>query len=92
MTAKYFCDCCGKEITGENKVFTSAELRGGTTTRLRLLEPKSKMIVEVTTGIQKDDSQNYNTGDWCKYCIIDTINLADDRVRAFEKVNVAFSL
>lgn len=72
---KHFCDCCGEEITDRNKA------TGGSVGRIgcyvRSSNAASELFVEVITA--KDKASN--TGDFCKYCIIDAINSLDDRTR-----------
>ena len=72
-----FCDVCDNELTSKN------EIAGGTG-RLQRLSHESapgkagKVMFEVTTGIANG---TWNSGDFCKYCVIDAINKLDDRPR-----------
>ena len=67
---KVYCDICNVEITDKNKA------KGGPSQTIERLGIRLKEItIEVITGTDS----NYNTGDFCKYCIIDRIKLLDDR-------------
>lgn len=76
MSAKYFCDMCGNELVeGKNKVPKGAEQNfrlQGKYCRRRL-DPT--LSFEIMTG----RGNLMNSGDWCKYCIIDAVNSLDDR-------------
>lgn len=75
---KYFCDLCGTEINDQNQP------RGGDApSRLGVekVDPKNpgRMFqIEVITAI----NSCWDNGEFCKYCIIDMINEADDRPRS----------
>ena len=65
---KRFCDFCGAEITNKNWV--------GDTGRFKAkIGKKGTLHVEVKTGFNRI----MNEGDFCKYCVIDAVNGADDR-------------
>lgn len=70
---KHFCDVCDNELTEENRI-------KGEKGRLRSERerPGQRIMVEVTAGL----SGSWNAGDFCKYCVIDAINMLDDRPRA----------
>ena len=70
---KHFCDVCGNELTDENCVPHDA----GRPHRLRY--DKSTLMFEITTGLKG----TWNSGDFCKYCVIDAINKLDDRPRIY---------
>ena len=75
-----FCDCCGAEITESNTTHspTSQNALGRLKTTVRSkhgVEPQCKLTVEVI--ISKDHCGN--AGDFCKYCILDALLVADDR-------------
>ena len=70
---KRYCDCCEAEILKYNQVDNknhrlTAEIRKSNNTLFK---------VEVITALDT----KWNKGDFCKYCIIDAINKADDRPR-----------
>jgi len=69
---KYFCDCCGVEITQENKL---PEGRMKTAVYAKDVKLKTQMTVEVITGL----NEVYNTGDFCKHCVLDALKDLDDR-------------
>ena len=73
-----FCDICDNELTEHNSV------KGGTGRLQRLCHTshpihKSSLMFEITTGII---GGAWNSGDFCKYCVIDAINELDDRTKA----------
>lgn len=70
-----FCDSCNEEIT------SSRECTGGTIGRLgaKLKGTSGKPALDVEVIVFKDGTSN--TGDWCKYCVIDALNRYDDRPR-----------
>ena len=70
---KHFCDVCENELTDENCVPHDA----GRLHRLR--HDKSTLMFEITTGLKG----TWNSGDFCKYCVIDAINKLDDRPRIY---------
>lgn len=65
MSAKWFCDCCGIELTSENKCYSEGK------TRLQKIQKDSSKYpsIEIITG----KGSTWNAGDWCRYCVIDTI-------------------
>ena len=73
-----FCDVCDNELTDENSI-------SGAKGRLQRLCNESfpgidtEVMFEVTTG----HKGTWNSGDFCKYCVIDAINKLDDRPRAY---------
>ena len=73
-----FCDVCDNELTDENSIVGAAG-------RLQRLSNDStpggagKLMFEVITGTV---GGTWNSGDFCKYCVIDAINKLDDRGRA----------
>lgn len=83
---KTFCDRCGDELTSANRCAprNTAGFQLSHSGRLGLRSSRSSdthdntMMVEVITG--KGDT--WNTGDWCKYCVISAVNELDDRPRA----------
>lgn len=71
VSAKFFCDFCGQEITDLNRIKGSR--LSGSVVALQGF----KLGFEV---IHAKDSVS-NAGDWCKYCIIYAIKSLDDRPR-----------
>lgn len=69
---KRYCDCCGAEIDAHNKV-------DGDHSRLtgEVRKPGGPVMLRVAVITAKDNT--WNDGDFCKYCVIDAINRADDR-------------
>lgn len=67
---KRFCDICGDELTNVN---TPKDLTGRIKTKLSGKD--AELGVEVI--VYKDGTSN--TGDFCTYCILRAVNLADDR-------------
>jgi len=69
---KRYCDCCGDEITDANRI-------DGDNHRLQgeIRKPGGPVMLRVQVITAKDSS--WNDGDFCKYCVIDAINKADDR-------------
>lgn len=72
---KRFCDCCGDEIVDSNRIDPSYNNRFSA--GIKKHEDGAVLTVEVVTA--KDAT--WNAGDFCKYCIIDAVNEADDRPR-----------
>jgi len=75
---RYYCDGCGEEITAKNEcagagVNTHTE-RLGTT----IVTKRGKVLlgIEVLTSADK----TWNSGNWCKYCVLDALYMLDDRV------------
>jgi hypothetical protein len=69
---KRYCDCCGDEITDRNKLCGGRSRLTG-----EIHNRKSHMVLRVEVIVAKDNT--WNDGDFCKYCVIDAIMLADDR-------------
>jgi hypothetical protein len=65
MSVKYFCDQCGFKLTDENSIGAD-----------RLKSRYKNLQFEVMMG---PVSGPWNSGDWCKYCIIDAVKSCDDR-------------
>ena len=73
---KTYCDSCDSEITDKNKI-------GGENFRLRgVIHRKGKSVMEVE--VVTSNGYTWNSGDFCKYCVIDAVNQADDRPRHVE--------
>ena len=72
---KRFCDCCGNEILKANEV--SADDNA-----LQRLESNyhDTLFLEIRTGTNKNGNIVFDTGDFCKHCIIDAVKSLDDRV------------
>ncbi len=69
-----YCDCCGEEITDTNRIrFDHERLRG----EIRSKRGHVLLRVEVITAM----NGTWNAGDFCKYCVLDALYAADDRVR-----------
>ena len=66
-----YCDCCGVEIDDDNRINAASHRLQGE------IEKAGKVLlrVEAITG----GNDTWNKGDFCKYCVIDAINSADDR-------------
>ena len=70
---RYFCDCCGDEIKRDTKNRNplgrlTAELkRGSSVLRVEVIESKN--------GTSND-------GEFCRYCVLDALQLLDDRPKA----------
>lgn len=73
-----FCDCCGAEIKDRNAVSDRTGERLLATLRNKLNPAAEPLQVEVITA----QGSSWNSGQFCKYCVIDAINQADDRPRA----------
>ena len=73
-----FCDCCGTQLTDANK------LEGG----WRVIAEYRGICVEVMAGRLKDGTHVMNSGDLCKYCIIDAVKSVDDRPQISGRVGV----
>ncbi len=69
---KKFCDFCGVEIYDQNKFYPESSI----TSELRLPNGKPKAV---SVKISDVTPVHY---DICKYCIFDTIEKADDRLKA----------
>ncbi len=70
---KLYCDCCGVNITDKNKIgwgkdSLSAEIK---------TRKGSAFILRVIIG----EGNSWESADFCKYCVIDALNKADDRVK-----------
>lgn len=74
-----FCDCCSAEITDANRIDGEHHRL---TARLKRKSGVATLSVEV---ICAHDS-TWNAGDFCKHCVIDAINEADDRPRHADAV------
>lgn len=70
---KFYCDICECEITDENKV--DNRLSGKMDSRKK---KANEICFEITTGL----NNIWNSGHFCKYCVIDAIRTLDDRPRA----------
>lgn len=70
-----FCDVCDKELTSENAV-TEEKTRLTSETHPNA---GGLLMFEVITG----QNGTWNSGDFCKYCVIDAINKLDDRPRVY---------
>lgn len=72
---KHYCDQCGAEITEANECkqhfYTFEDGSGRLGGRLGVLG------FSITTG--NADTRTWNSGDWCKYCVIDAVKSLDDR-------------
>lgn len=66
MSAKYFCDQCGVELTNRNRANPDGDRMAAEIGHL-----KATVLV----------SQNgvANAGDYCKYCVLDALYKLDDR-------------
>lgn len=72
---RQYCDCCDAEITDKNKIDdTNFRLTGE-------IKRKGSIMLSVEVITSKD--KTWNDGDFCKYCIIDAINEADDRPKEY---------
>lgn len=71
---KIFCDGCGKELCAENRPANGADrlTHGERYGRSRAVHG---LMFEIITGKDGD----WNTGDWCKYCILSAVAELDCR-------------
>ncbi len=72
-----YCDCCGDEITDKNVINASSHIG-----RLRssLEGERGTLVIEVMVGI----GSTWNAGDFCKYCVLDALYKADNRIKRAE--------
>jgi hypothetical protein len=75
---KVFCDICAAEITGDPRMISSTSGRLVVERRAAHGSNHNYFRFEVMVGTDGVANQ----GDFCKYCIIDSIASADDRPRA----------
>ena len=73
---KTYCDCCEELINDSNIINGNHERLTGQIVKSNRVALK----VEVITA----EGSTWNSGDFCKYCVIDAINEADDRPSAGE--------
>jgi len=73
---KAFCDICGVEIDKTNSCTHPFNRINA-----RLSRGSQTLGVEVITKL----NDTYNKGDFCKYCVIDAVNKADDRHKKSEE-------
>ena len=66
---KLFCDCCGEQITSKNTMDGNYEFEK------KALIGDLELEVRIITGINGDG----DAGDFCKYCVVDTLKQLDDR-------------
>lgn len=71
MSIKRFCDQCFTEMTEKNTPFGTGQVSG------RLSASIGHLGVEVIQSQNKTS----NSGDYCKYCILDALYKLDDRPR-----------
>lgn len=69
-----FCDCCGAELEAKNLIDGHINRLGGV---VRDKLGAVALKVEVITA----ESSTWNKGDFCKYCVLDALYNADDRVK-----------
>lgn len=69
-----FCDVCENELTKYNAILSNNGRMSTTAGGGR----DQALHIEVTTGLQGI----WNTGDFCKYCVIDAVLKLDDRPTA----------
>lgn len=74
MSVRYFCDCCGNEITDANRIESDKGRLFGIL-RSKVKGQTEPLQVEVTTAL----GSTWNAGHFCKYCVIDAVNSKDDR-------------
>jgi len=75
-----FCDNCGKEITESTKINT-------TTLDRSVLEVRFVHKVYWNTKVLQGEA----VVDICKYCLIDSVNLTDDRAQPDQQTPLGFS-
>jgi len=75
---KYFCDCCGEEITNINATYID-NYASISLSRVRGNYKNKDMTLnfEIMTGL----NGMQNLGHFCKYCVIDAVNSVDDRIK-----------
>lgn len=69
---KHYCDICGQEITAktkkpDNQMF--GEIKSGC----------GLPSLTIQVGVYEIDPRGDEDADVCKYCIIDAVNMVDDR-------------
>lgn len=70
MAIKYFCDVCSNEIEGPMSEAAETEF----------IQLRSDQAVKLTVSAQMvNDKGSHISWDICKYCVIDAMNLLDDR-------------
>lgn len=69
---KTYCDYCEREIDDSNKVGEIDHLHRLSTT---LEKGALKLKIQVVTG----SNTSWNSGDFCKYCVLDALYTLDDR-------------
>ena len=77
---KYFCDLCEKEITAANK----SNSDNGRVTASKKVKRHEVGMVELGVEVIVSLNGTHNDGVFCKYCIIDAVNNADDRPRCVD--------
>ena len=75
---KRYCDHCEDEIVGANRI------DGGVFRLQAAIKKKGRTLFNVAVTTTEDS--RWDEGDFCKYCVIDAINKADDRPN-FEPIN-----
>lgn len=78
MSAKYFCDFCDAELTDANRC-------SGATDGIRLggeRQARGSMQTRISVEVMTARNGVWNSGDFCKYCVIDAVNSLDDRPRS----------
>jgi hypothetical protein len=87
---KHFCDLCHAELTPENMVSLAEGEGAPRLTATHEVQhrgnfPKTEKV-KLTVQCMTSMNGTSNKGIFCKYCIIDTINKADDRPREDRRV------
>lgn len=80
---KTCCDACGKELTSRNLPSGGFMVKSRLGAELRTSDGRV-FHFEVIGAVGKcanDVGKCANDGDFCKYCILDALNSADDRPR-----------
>lgn len=72
---KHFCDQCGVEITEINECKQHCAIFADGSSRLGGRD--RALGFAVMTG--NADTKTWNSGDFCKYCVIDAVKSLDDR-------------
>lgn len=76
MSIKRFCDMCGEEIVGRRSIVDPVPGRSRLATEVR--NGDCRLGVEVITS----HDGTANTGDFCRYCVLDALYALDDRAKA----------
>ena len=75
MSAKYYCDICGEEITEQNNC-VGATINNVNNRLGAVITRKDKTLkVEIITAL----NDKWNDGDVCRHCVLDALSKLDNR-------------